>query len=141
MKKLIVTLCLLLLPVMASAAYIGTFNFKMDNYSDTWKWRVDQVGDAYQVTGNCPVENSAMNGGGSIVNGHLLLTVTECSQVPDAYFCMHGIDINLSTMKGTDDFKWYNDLGICYIHQANSPISYVAKEGSVEGQNASSSAK
>ena len=141
MKKLIIAVCLLLLPVMANAAYIGTFKFKLDAYTDTWTWRVDQVGDAYQVTGGDYVYPAAMNGGGYILANHLLLTVTEA--VPgnaigiEGHFAIHCIDLNLATMTGTDDMKWYTELGVPAVTYMNLTFQQVVKDGDVKGQECS----
>ncbi|MCZ7355387.1 MAG: hypothetical protein O8C66_15050 [Candidatus Methanoperedens sp.] len=97
-------------------AFIGSICFKPGPYSDLHVLRIDQVGNALQVTGYNPVYPSAMDGGGAVVNGHLLLHIDEA--IPAyAYWGVHSIDITLATMTGTDDLRWTdvnNNLVIGY---------------------------
>lgn len=124
MKKIILSIigfALLLsfaVPMSANAGFIGKYCFKYDSYADTWIWYVDQVGDAYQVTGRdiTYTPDASMDGGGAVEGSYLLLTVDE--RIASAQgagigtFGEHNIKLNLSTLKGTDYLVWSDINGV-----------------------------
>lgn len=105
-------------------AFIGTVCFNTVGYSDTHVLRVDLVGNALQVTGHDPVYPSSMDGGGAVVNGHLLLQIDEAAPAY-AMFANHNIDIDLATMTGTDDFRWSGLDGVVFVSYLDLPYAKV----------------
>lgn len=141
MKKIIATsmfFCtvMLLAATSSNAQYLGTFCFKLDFYQDTWKWSVDQVGDAYQVTGVEMTYPDAMNGGGGVIGNHLLLVVNEGDASSGlGYSAEHKIDLDLATLTGTTDFSWVDNSGNLYVTYTDEPFSNVPCSGLAPVQN------
>jgi hypothetical protein len=114
--SLVIGLSVFLAGPSFATGVLGQYCFKMDTYSDTWVWQVEQVRPGYlQVTGyDVPNGNCAMNGGGYVAGEILRLTVQE--SCPDnAIYGMHSISLNLSTLSGTTDLVWHDSTGSAYV--------------------------
>lgn len=94
--------------------YVGNVCFTFDDFTDTWIWSVDRVGNGIQVTGFDAVYPAAMDGGGVIIDNHLLLAVTETQTPPGGRRCIHAIDIDMSTWTGIDSFSWHYPDGTAH---------------------------
>ena len=104
--------------------YAGKICFQLDNYPvERFVWELDKVGDAYQITGTCPHFRGGLNGGGSFDFLTLDLVMTETDR--DGWLRIFSIEIDLPSLTGTADFKWFDDLGHPAGVYNDEPFSYV----------------
>ena len=117
--------------------HIGKYCFQLDNFPiERFVWEVEQVGDAYQLTGRCPYWNSGMSGGGA-TNGSNVVNFVMTEADPDGWRRIFSIAINLSSLTGTADFQWFDDSGDISGVYNDEPISNVPCSAAldVEGPN------
>jgi hypothetical protein len=99
---------LLALEATAHAQFIGKFCFKFDNFGDIYNFRVEQMGDVFQLTGNDPAylpERASLNGGGyidqNIFYGHIIhARIGSPGSEGPGRRGIFVFNINLATLKG-----------------------------------------
>ncbi len=130
-KKMLVTMGVVLTFMLITIAgahagsFIGTYCFQWVNWTcDIWEWRVETVGDAYQLTGRDLCYMDAMDGGGTIDGTHMKLAVTE-ADADDGGRAIWAVDLDLATLSGTVDGSWLSSDHAIWSTWDDEPISNI----------------
>ena len=134
---LVIAVLLTVVP-LANAQYFGKYCFKLDNYADTWVWRLGPLGDAYQISGHDTVYPSSMNGSGFISGSTFRGNALEADP-SDGTYAIHAFSINLGTFTGSSTFTWFYNNGAVLVSlgaQGFHLVSCPADAGVMQGQEA-----
>jgi hypothetical protein len=108
-------------------AFIGHYCFKLDAFTDTWHWIVEDIGSAvYRLNGwDHAYPGNALHGSGH--REGIMFYATQTMSVPYySAWCVMIIELHLGTMTGTVDMTWHDYTGLAYVYYDNLTFAAVA---------------